>query len=202
MSDMSRTKTVFASATPNPHSMKFSLNQNISEENWETESIHKAGRSPLAQKILGFPWAKKVFIGPDFITITKEDWVEWDTLTAPLCRMIKEHIETGQAVLYSKAPEQPGDPDLAELDEKDGLSPSPGDSPPVQKIKHLLKQDIQPAVAMDGGFISFAGFKNGTVFLKMKGACSGCPSSSITLKQGIESHLKNQVPEVREVVAL
>ena len=178
--------------TPNPHSMKFILNQNIAEENWETNNMAQAGRSPLAQKILGFPWANRVFIGPDFIAINKEDWVEWDTLTDPLSQMIKEHIESGQAVLH---------PAFSE-DKKSEKKEEEVDSPVVQKIKQILEQDIQPAVAMDGGFIAFAGYENGTVFLKMQGACSGCPSSSVTLKQGIETHLKNKLPEVKEVTAL
>ncbi len=192
--------TVLSSATPNPHSMKFSVNHNIAEEHWETENIQQAGRSPLAQKILGFPWATKVFIGPDFITITKEDWLKWDTLTEPLCQMIKEHITAGEPVLYPHATDTPAQSD--ETKEEDTLNPGLDDSPVVRKIKQILKRDIQPAVALDGGFISFAGFKKGVVFLKMKGACSGCPSSTVTLKQGIETHLKNQLSEVREVVAL
>ena len=193
--------TVFAEPTPNPHSMKFTVSQNIAEEIWETKDITKAGRSPLAQKILGFPWAETVFIGSNFITITKEDWVEWDTLTDPLSQMIQEHIESGQAVLLSLPPEQPEHKDTKEKEHFNENPDSP-DSATIQKIKQILQTEIQPAVAMDGGFIAFAGYKKGTVFLKMQGACSGCPSSSVTLKQGIETHLKNQISEVRQVVAL
>lgn len=184
--------TVFAESTPNPHSLKFTVNKHIVEEIWETEDITKAGRSPLAQKILGFPWASKVFIGSNFITITKEDWVEWDTLAEPLSQMIQEHIESGQAVLLAPPTESTNETDAS----------APLDSATIQRIKHILQTEIQPAVAMDGGFIAFAGYKNGTVFLKMQGACSGCPSSSVTLKQGIETHLKNQISEVQQVVAL
>ncbi len=189
--------TVFAEPTPNPHSLKFTINKNIVEEIWETEDITKAGRSPLAQKILGFPWASKVFIGSNFITITKEDWVEWETLTEPLSQMIQEHIESGQTVLLAPPSES-----INKNDDSAPLDSAPLDSATVQKIKHILQTEIQPAVAMDGGFIAFAGYKNGTVFLKMQGACSGCPSSSVTLKQGIETHLKNQISEVQQVVAL
>ena len=185
---------ISAEATPNPHSMKFTVNQNIAEENWETEDIAKAGRSPLAQKILGFPWASKVFIGSNFITINKEDWVEWEVLTEPLSQMIHEHIESKQVVLHPPISE--------EKQTKEPNDPDEQDSETVKKIKQILEKEIQPAVAMDGGFIAFAGFENGTVFLKMQGACSGCPSSTVTLKQGIETHLKNQIPEVQEVVAL
>ena len=177
--------------TPNPHSMKFTVNQNIAAENWETEDIEKAGRSPLAQKILGFPWASKVFIGFNFITINKEDWVEWEILTEPLSQLIHEHIESEQVVLH---------PPISE--EKKETDDSEQDSETIQKIKQILEKEVQPAVAMDGGFISFAGYENGTVFLKMQGACAGCPSSSVTLKQGIETHLKSQISEVKQVVAL
>ena len=183
--------------TPNPHSMKFTINQNITEETWETEDITKAGRSPLAQKILGFPWASKIFIGSNFITINKEDWVEWEVLVEPLSQMIQEHIESKQAILYPSISEEEKD---NKIDNPNNISNT--DSQTVQKIKRILEREVQPAVAMDGGFIAFAGYEKGTVFLKMQGACSGCPSSSVTLKQGIETHLKNQIPEIQQVVAL
>ena len=189
--------TVSVEPTPNPHSMKFTVNQNIAKENWETEDITKAGRSPLAQKILGFPWASRVFIGSNFITINKEDWVEWEVLTEPLSQMIQEHIESKQAVLHPPISEEKQN---KTTDHSSNISNT--DSQTVQKIKQILESEIQPAVAMDGGFIAFAGYEKGTVFLKMQGACSGCPSSSVTLKQGIETHLKNQIPEVQQVVAL
>ena len=178
-------------ATPNPQSLKFSLNRRVAEEKYETSNKKSEHRSPLAGKILGFPWAVKVFIGEDFITITKEDWVDWDTLTEPLSQLIKEHIENGSAVLTEEKQES-ADEGLEYLSKED-LSLA-------EKIKAILAKDIQPAVAMDGGFIAFAGYKEGRVFLKMQGACAGCPSSSITLKQGIESHLKTRLPEVKEVV--
>ena len=196
---MNKEIQISAESTPNPHSMKFTVSQNIAEENWEIEDIAKAGRSPLAQKILGFPWASKVFIGSNFITVNKEDWVEWEVLTGPLSQMIQEHIESKQVVLYppEEVLEKKSAENTDDLESTDNV-----DSDTVQKIKQILEKEIQPAVAMDGGFIAFAGFENGTVFLKMQGACSGCPSSAVTLKQGIETHLKNQIPEVQQVVAL
>ena len=186
---------VSAEDTPNPQSLKFSLNQIIADEKWEVENISEAGRSPLAQKILGFPWATKVFIGENFVTVNKEDWVDWDVITQPLSQMIQEHIAEGQAVLYPPAPAE-GNPSAEDSAEHEKTSPT------IIKIKELLAKDIQPAVAMDGGFIAFAGYENGTVFLRLQGACAGCPSSSITLKQGIENHLKSHIPEIKEVVAV
>lgn len=201
MEQVDKKITVFAEATPNPHSMKFTVNQQWAEENWETENIAQATRSPLAQKILGFPWAVKVFIGSNFITVSKEDWVEWDTLKDPLSDMIQEHIESGQAVLLAKAPTSSHNPlEGQEIEGQEGKTPHY--SPIEQQIKRIIDETVQPAVAMDGGFIAFAGYKEGTVFLKMQGACAGCPSSSITLKQGIESHLKSHIPEVQQVVAI
>ena len=196
MEQVDKKITVFAEATPNPHSMKFTVNQKWAEENWETENIAQATRSPLAQKILGFPWAVKVFIGSNFITVNKENWVEWDTLKDPLSDMIQEHIESGQAVLLAKAPASENSLEGQEIEGQESNSPI------TQQIKRIIDETVQPAVAMDGGFIAFAGYKEGTVFLKMQGACAGCPSSSITLKQGIESHLKSLIPEVQQVVAI
>ena len=185
---------VSAEGTPNPQSLKFSLNQRIADEKWEVENISEAGRSPLAQKILGFPWATKVFIGENFVTISKENWVDWDVITEPLSQLIQEHIAEGQTVLHSALSEA-NDSKTEDAEQKD-LSPT------VIKIKELLAKDIQPAVAMDGGFIAFAGYEKGTVFLRLQGACAGCPSSSITLKQGIENHLRSHIPEIKEVVAV
>ena len=181
--------TVFAEKTPNPQSIKFSLSQPIAEEKWEVDNISQAGRSPLAQKILGFPWAVKVFIGENFITVTKENWVDWPVITEPLSQLIQEHIAEGQTVLH------PSKPVLQDSSEQ----PAKGIA---GKIKEILAKDIQPAVAVDGGFIAFAGYENGKVFLKLQGACAGCPSSSITLKQGIENHLKSCIPEVTEVISV
>ena len=188
--------TIFVESTPNPQSMKFTVSHSITNENWETNDINSAGRSPLAQKILGFPWATNVFIGNNFITVTKEDWVDWDVIQNPLCQLIKEHIESNQTVLHPKPAKDP----QASPDKEENISGP--DAHIIRQIKQILQKDIQPAVAMDGGFISFAGYENGVVFLKMQGACSGCPSASLTLKQGVETHLKNHISEVEQVVAL
>ena len=204
---------VQAKPTPNPHSMQFKLNQNIATGHWETSSQAKSANpqvvaqdSPLAQKIMGFPWVDKVFIGPNFITINKQDWVEWDTLIEPLSDMIREHIETGQVVLNKRGLEKgasfKGSPSYKQEQKALTKHTSPADSEIIQKIKQILEKEIQPAVAMDGGFIAFTAYEKGRVFLKMQGACSGCPSASLTLKQGIERHLKNQIPLIQEVVAL
>lgn len=189
---MSADVQVFYQATPNPDSMKFIVDRSIASENLNFTSAESAGRSPLAVKILGFPWAAGVFIGPNFVTVTKQNWVEWEILADPLSDLIREHIVTGQPVVSAEAGVSVGrgDEDL------------PGDSPIVLKIKKILREEIKPAVAMDGGDITFDRYEDGRVFLGMHGACAGCPSSTMTLKQGIETRLKDAIPEITEVIAV
>ena len=172
-------------ATPNPNSLKFVLNEKICDEIIEFKDRHSAERSPLALKILGFPWAQSVFLGYDFVTVTKEDWLDWEMICDPLSEMIQDHIQQGERVLLPK---------------KESLEQEEIETEDVKKIKEILAKDIQPAVAMDGGYIEFVSYKEGVVYLKLQGACSGCPSSSITLKQGIEARLRQFIPDIKEVV--
>lgn len=183
---------VFYESTPNPQSMKFVYTQQIADESAHFNSQAEAARSPLAQKVFGFPWAKEVFIGPSFVTITKEDWVDWDVIADPLSNILKEHIENNEPVFIKLQTQDVSKVTTGDITEDD--------SPMVQKIKHILNTEVRPAVAMDGGDIVFQDFKDGVVYLSMLGACSGCPSSTMTLKQGVEARLKAVVPEVKEVV--
>jgi len=171
--------------TPNPDSLKFIVSEKISDEILEFKDREGASRSPLAEKILGFPWAKSVFLGQDFVTITKEDWLDWDMISNPLADMIKEHLDQGGKVLLPK---------------KSDLKKEENETEDVKKIKEILERDIQPAVAMDGGYIEFVSYEDGIVYLSLQGACAGCPSSTMTLKQGIETRLKQFVPEIKEVL--
>ena len=174
--------------TPNPQSLKFVVNQPISKEIFEVNNPEKAKRSPLAAKILGFPWAKSVFLGENFLTVTKEEWVDWDILSDPLLDLIKEHLEKGEKVLL---------PEVKASAPSDKTS-----SDTVRLIKEIIETEIQPAVAMDGGYIDFVSYENKKVYLNLQGACSGCPSSSYTLKEGIETRLKQSIPEIEEVVSV
>ena len=174
-------------STPNPNSLKFVASRPISKESLEIKDKLQAGRSPLAQKILGFPWAKSVFIGSNFISITKEEWVDWDILKSPLISLIERHLEDEQGLVL--------------LPEKK-LETSSQDSKEVKIIKEILKNEIQPAVAMDGGYIQFISYENFKVHLKLQGACRGCPSAGFTLKQGIETRLKQSLPEITEVISV
>ena len=180
---------VFYQATPNPDSMKFIIDREVARESATFLTAEEAGRSPLAARILGFPWAAGVMIGPNFVTVTKQNWVEWEILADPLSDLIKEHIEAGQSVLGEASSSAAADSD-------------PNDPPVVQKIKKILREEIQPAVAMDGGDIRFSRFEEGRVYLSLHGACSGCPSSTMTLKEGIEVRLKEAIPEVTEVISV
>ena len=175
--------------SPNPQSLKFVVDSQICDEILEITDRNQSGRSPLAQKILGFPWAKSVFLGKDFITVTKEDWLEWDMICDPLSQLIKEHLNRGEKVLLPKSESS-----------SPGKTKNEEDSAEVKKIKEILEADIQPAVAMDGGYIEFVSYEKGVVYLSLQGACAGCPSSTLTLKQGIETRLKQFIPEIKEVV--
>ena len=181
-------------ATPNPQSLKFVVNSQICDEILEISDRTQARRSPLAEKILGFPWAKSVFLGKNFITVTKEDWLEWGMICDPLSELIKEHLARGEKVLLPQ--QSPVQKESAKM--QSGKE----DSEELKKIKEILERDIQPAVAMDGGYIEFVSYEDGIVYLDLQGACSGCPSSSFTLKQGIEERLKQFVPEVKGVEAV
>jgi NFU1 iron-sulfur cluster scaffold homolog, mitochondrial len=184
--------TVFPEETPNPQSMKFVLNKKITDEPVAFTDATEAKASPLAEKLFGFPWMAGVFIGQDFITISKQEWVDWDVLTEPLRSLLEEHLNEGQPI-------------FAEVSASSGQSSDSvitSDDPTTQKIMEIIEKEVRPAVAMDGGDIIFQRYENNIVYLRMKGSCSGCPSSTYTLKQGIETRLKESVPEIKEVVAV
>ncbi len=173
--------------TPNPATMKFNFGQKISDQSYDFPNVAASEMSPLAAKIFGFPWASAVFVGEDFVTITKQDWVEWEILASPLAGLLGEHIESGQPV-------------LAQLETNSDESES--DSEVVKQIKRLLQNEIKPVVAMDGGDVVFAKYENQILYLKMLGSCAGCPSSQATLKEGIEVRMKQAFPEIKEVLAV
>lgn len=180
--------TVTFEPTPNPNTMKFNFQFQFQEVGFECKSFDEAEHSPLAQKLFGFPWMSSVFLGTDSISITKQDWVEWAILAKPLANLIQEHLESGAPLVMIKS---------NEADESDA-----NDSEIVKKIKAIIKNEIQPVVALDGGQIVFDRFENGILSVQMKGSCAGCPSSTATLKDGIEVRMKELLPEVKEVVAV
>lgn len=177
-------------ATPNPATLKFILPARVTDATHDFQSAQEAEISPLASKIFGFPWTSKVFLGPDFLSITKQDWVEWEVLAEPLAGLIQEHLDRGEPVML--------DIDAAAVTNDE----NPDDPPLVAEIKRALNREIRPVVALDGGDVVFAKYEDQILFLQMKGACAGCPSSSATLKEGIEVRLKELFPEIREVVSV
>lgn len=186
--------TITFESTPNPQSLKFLASRPIADASAEFRSAQEAQlRSPLARKIFGFPWTDAVFVGRDFVTVTKQDWVEWETLAEPLADLIAEHLERGEPALLAER----ADPVSRAASEA-----GTGETPEVATIRDILETEIRPAVALDGGDVEFDRFEDGVVYLRMQGACSGCPSSAMTLKQGIETRLRNAVPAIIEVVAV
>lgn len=183
---MTETLFVRAEQTPNPQTMRFVTNQALTSNPAEFKTAQETTASPLAKKLFGFPWTAGVFIGRDFVTVTKQDWVDWETLAEPLASLIQEHLERGETVMHDVATQ----------------ASSANDSEDVRRIKEILDKDIRPTVAQDGGDIVFSKFEDGIVYLFMQGSCAGCPSSTMTLKMGIEGRLKEAVASVREVVSI
>ena len=175
--------------TPNPATLKFLPGvavMPLGTANFTTKEA--TARSPLAERLFGLPEVGGVFLGADFITVTKTDDSDWFQVKPAVLAAIMEHFTTGQPVVTGAADEQP-----ASQDEDDEV---------VSAIKELLETRVRPAVAQDGGDIIFEDFTDGIVYLHMQGSCSGCPSSTATLKAGIENMLRHYIPEVLEVRAV
>jgi len=174
--------------TPNPATLKFLPGRTLMTEGTaDFKSREEASKSPLALHLFEVDGVKGVFFGSDFITITKEDAYSWAVLKPFVLSTIMEHFITHQPLFH---------------DSKESIDSNIEDNPIVTQIKEILDTRIRPAVAMDGGDIVFDRFEEGTLFVHMQGACSGCPSSSITLKSGIENMLRHYIPEVVEVIAI
>lgn len=181
-------------ATPNPATLKFLPGRIVmGSGTLDLRDADEASRSPLAQRLFGVSGVSGVFLGSDFITVTKSDG-EWPHLKPAILGAIMEHFMSGAPVLAEGS-------DIGGLDEE-GEFFAPEDAQTVETIKDLLETRIRPAVAGDGGDITFRGYRDGTVYLVMKGACSGCPSSTATLKHGIQNLLRHFLPDVREVEAV
>jgi Fe-S cluster biogenesis protein NfuA len=180
-------------STPNPATLKFLPGKEVLREGTAEfrDAASAQGASPLAERLFAIPGVTGVFFGYDFITVTK-DTPEWQHLKPAILGTIMEHFMSGQPVMATS-----GTADAAQSDGEEFYDKA--DEEIVVTIKELLDTRVRPAVAQDGGDITFRGFENGTVFLNMKGACSGCPSSTATLKHGIQNLLKHFVPEVQQV---
>lgn len=178
-------------ATPNPATLKFLPGREVLPGGaLELKSATEADRSPLARALFAIEGVTGVFYGGDFITVTKAGG-EWQHLKPAILGAIMEHYLSGAPLM--------ADGDVPSQSNDDGEFYDEADQDTVDTIKELLDTRVRPAVAMDGGDITFRGFREGVVYLDMKGSCSGCPSSTATLKQGIENLLRHFVPEVEEV---
>jgi Fe-S cluster biogenesis protein NfuA len=183
---------VYGEATPNPASMKFVLNKLILQSG-SVEYLNKeeAKNCPLAEQLFDFADVSSVFIASNFVTVTKKQQADWFELTAVLREFIKGFIESGQPP-FTGEKGQKADASIEQTKTTSAIE---------SKIIETLEEYVRPAVEQDGGAIHFKSFEAGTVTLILKGACSGCPSSMLTLKSGIENLLKQLIPEVLEVVA-
>ena len=178
--------------TPNPATLKFLPGCAVMESGTANfTDPRSASRSPLAERLFALPEVTGVFLAADFITITKNGDSDWPQLKPAVLAAIMEHFTAGRPVILAEAGE---DANAAESGEEDDEI--------VTQIKELLETRVRPAVAMDGGDIIFQDFEDGVVYLHMQGSCSGCPSSTATLKAGIENMLRHYIPEVREVCAV
>lgn len=175
--------------TPNPNTLKYSVNRQILSQgavNFVTKEDAEA-RSPLAAQLFAVPGICGVMIGKDFVTVTKTEEGDWDVVHKSSSSIIEKVLSQNEVVLIEGA----------QLPAHKG-----GESEIEKKIREILDQEVRPAVAMDGGDITFEKYEDGVVYLYLQGACSGCPSSTATLKMGIETRLKRDIPEIIEVVSI
>ena len=185
--------TVYAEATPNPESIKFVLNKELLPAGYSFDfpDAKAAQESPLAAMLFKFSFVKGVYISQNFVTVSKLADSMWAELIPILRTFLKEYIQSGDPIISVQMQEAHAPSENEVTD----------DNEIVAKIKDILAQSIKPVVEMDGGNIEFLSFDEGIVTVALKGSCSGCPSSTITLKAGIENLLKRMIPEVKEVVA-
>jgi Fe-S cluster biogenesis protein NfuA len=187
--------SIYTEMTPNPETMKFVANKLLypgKSIDFQDESA--ANPSPLAKELFSFPFIKSVFIASNFITLTKTTETEdWEDIIPTIKQFLKDYLENGGIVVNEE--------EAAKVIQESGNTVSADDNDIVKRVKELLENYVKPAVEMDGGAIQFKSYNDGVVNLMMQGSCSGCPSSMITLKAGIEGMMKRMIPEVKEVVA-
>ncbi|GGW43971.1 iron transporter [Gemmobacter lanyuensis] len=177
-------------STPNPATLKFLPGRTVLELGTaDFQSAEAATKSPLAARIFAVDGVQGVFFGSDFVTVTKADAAIWDHIKPSILGAIMEHYQSGAPVMQGEAAASGGHANNHAAEDDDI----------VRQIKELLDTRVRPAVAQDGGDITFHGFDRGVVYLHMQGACAGCPSSTLTLKMGIENLLRHYIPEVTEV---
>jgi len=185
--------SIYTEMTPNPETMKFVANKLLypgKSIDFPDEST--AAPSPLAKELFAFPFIRSVFIASNFVTLSKTPDTQWDDVIPTIREFLKAYLEEGKTVVNEAEV-----PVKKEADNE----VNEDDTDVVKRIKELLENYVKPAVEMDGGAIAFRSYNDGVVNLMMQGSCSGCPSSMITLKAGIEGMMKRMIPEVKEVIA-
>ncbi len=181
---------VYTEATPNPNTLKFVTDKMLVEESSiDFPTPSSAESCPMVLDLFRFDFVKRVFIAANFVTVTKSERMEWQEVEGMIKSLIKGYLEEGKP-LFKEIPKSVSN-----------TAPVEGEPEVVTKIKVVLDEYIRPAVEQDGGAINFESFVDGVVKVQLQGSCSGCPSSTVTLKSGIENLLKRMVPEVTEVVA-
>ncbi len=188
--------SIYTEMTPNPETMKFVANKLLYPgKSIDFPDVDSAKPSPLATELFGFPFVKAIFIASNFVTITKTSETEdWQDVIPSVRQFLKEYLEEGKPIVNEE--------EVAAMKTDSSNLVAADDDDVVKRIKELLDNYVRPAVEMDGGAIQFKSYEDGTVNLAMQGSCSGCPSSMITLKAGIEGMMKRMIPEVKEVVAM
>ncbi len=192
---------LYTERTPNPEALKFVTNNMLYRGTADFQEVELAQKySPLATELFEFPYVKGVYISNNFVTVTKELNYSWDDIMLKVKAFIKTYVEAGQPIIDDSFQEYVEEQEATKR-EKEGVVYSEDEGEVVTRIKDLIETYVKPAVAGDGGNIEFESFEDGVVSVLLQGACSGCPSSLITLKQGIEGMLKRMIPEVQSVEA-
>lgn len=189
---------LYTEQTPNPESLKFVTNRMLFNGTAEfKEEAFAREWSELAAALYDFPYVQKVYIANNYVTLTKEFNYSWDDIMLKLKEFIKEYLQENKAIIKDGFAEEVA---RLEAERGDSYDYSEDDAETVKQIKDLIDTYVKPAVEMDGGNIEFKSYHEGIVTVIMQGSCSGCPSSTVTLKSGIESMLKRMMPQVKEVV--
>lgn len=188
MTDESQKLDISLEFTPNPNTLKYVLNRTLIERGAANfPNAASTERSPLAKRLFGVTGVAAVMFGRNFVTVTKGEQGDWEGLNRGVTDIIKDHLEKDMLVIDPAAIAGSSNENAGEIE---------------RKIREILDNEIRPAIAMDGGDITFEKFENGVVYVYLQGACSGCPGSTATLKMGIEGRLKAVIPEVQEVVSI
>ena len=182
---------IYLESNPNPNSLKFVVNEMLIPEglSFDFPDVESTQNAPLAKELFSYPFVDRVFYMSNFVTVTKKEGVEWLEIQGTLKKHIKDFLESGRFII--------------EVNEEEEVAPAQEETDTVKKIKTILEEYIKPAVEQDGGAITFHSFRDGIVKVRLQGSCSGCPSSMVTLKAGIENLFKRMMPdEVQSVEAL